>query len=228
MSSKPITAALHRHFFFTAPWAPASWALLARIYRNRPFFTLLERSLALEGDVLECGVFWGRSAVSMARRIKQAGQSKTVFALDSYNGFEENSIEQVDLGRNRTMEKVRGRFKQAPHIVTDLRHLAARLGIALEVVPGFFENTLENVVKGRRFSFIHLDCDIYSSYKTCLPLAYQALVPGGIMLFDEYRSPVWPGATQAIDEFFLDKPERPEICDDPSRPNNPKYFIVKC
>ncbi len=36
----------------------------------------------------------------------------------------------------------------------------------------------------------------------------QHVAPGGIVAFDEYNSPAWPGATQAIDEFFADRPEQ--------------------
>ena len=33
------------------------------------------------------------------------------------------------------------------------------------------------------------------------------VVRGGIVLFDEYGIPDWPGETKAVDEFFADKPE---------------------
>jgi hypothetical protein len=74
---------------------------------------------------------------------------------------------------------------------------------------------------------VHLDCDIYESYKTCLDSLYDQVVPGGVILFDEYACPVWPGATRAVDEFFSDKPEKPLLCRDEGRPQKPKYYVIK-
>ena len=34
---------------------------------------------------------------------------------------------------------------------------------------------------------------------------WEKLTRGGIMIFDEYSIPDWPGETQAVDEFFSDK-----------------------
>jgi hypothetical protein len=60
----------------------------------------------------------------------------------------------------------------------------------------------------RVFSFVHLDCDIYESYKQCLEFFYLRLTPGAIVLFDEYNDPEWLGCTVAVDEFFSRWPER--------------------
>ncbi|GAB4243638.1 MAG: hypothetical protein OHK005_08110 [Candidatus Methylacidiphilales bacterium] len=92
--------------------------------------------------------------------------------------------------------------------------------------PGHLPKTLP-LLQESWFSFVHLDCDIYESYQTCLERLYPRMVPGGIILFDEYRSRVWPGATLAIDEFFSDKPETPEMIEDRHRPMHPKYLVCK-
>ncbi len=56
-------------------------------------------------------------------------------------------------------------------------------------------------------SFVHLDANLYQSYITCFDALYHRVSPGGFMLFDEYTKWAYPGARQAIDEFFADKPE---------------------
>ena len=37
---------------------------------------------------------------------------------------------------------------------------------------------------------------------------YPRLVPGGIVVCDDYGFPTCPGATSAVDEFLADKPEK--------------------
>ena len=68
-------------------------------------------------------------------------------------------------------------------------------------LQGYFNETLKQF-PNRSFSFVHLDCDAYLSYKVCMEFFYPRLSVGGIMLFDEYNDPAWPGCNKAIDEYF--------------------------
>ncbi|MGQ0429163.1 MAG: TylF/MycF/NovP-related O-methyltransferase [Gammaproteobacteria bacterium] len=153
--------------------------------------------------------------------------AKKVYALDSFAGFRADAVQPRDIGAGRTLAAERTRFRQDEASVALFRSLALRLKLNLEVVPGWFEDTLPAVANANRFCFVPLDCDIYQSYRTCLPLLYPRLVPGGIMLFDEYRSREWPGAMSAVDEFLADKREKPVMVRDAARPQIPKYMIVK-
>ncbi len=224
---QPVSEAAHRALFFCEPGLRVAWPTVAWFMRTRPFLTVLDRLEGLEGDVVECGVFWGRSLIPMAGALRKRGMAdRKVFGLDSFNGFEEADLGEGDLGEGRTMETLRRRFKQQPRIVSDLRRVAGVLGLNVEIMPGEFSKTLPKIMD-RTFCFVHLDCDIYQSYRTCLEALYPRVVPGGIILFDEYRSPVWPGATEAVDEFFSDKPEKPEPVEDPRRPGHPKFLVCK-
>jgi len=126
------------------------------------------------------------------------------------------------------MEKVKKRFTKANTARKRIERVATHLDLNVELHKGYFENTLPGLLSNRsQFCLVHLDCDIYESYLTCLDKLYDLTVPGGIILFDEYDCPVWPGATKAVDEFFADKIEKPIRCDDPGRPTKPKYYVVK-
>jgi hypothetical protein len=52
--------------------------------------------------------------------------------------------------------------------------------------------------------------------KAGLECFYPRLSPGGILLLHDYCSGYWPGATQAIDEFFQHRPENPTLVADKS------------
>ncbi len=73
-------------------------------------------------------------------------------------------------------------------------------------MKGFFATTLPQYAK-HRFCFIHLDCDIYQSYRDTLAFFYPRITSGGIILFDEYNDPPWPGCNRAVDEFLSIKRE---------------------
>ena len=76
----------------------------------------------------------------------------------------------------------------------------------VRLIKGFFDKTLPQY-EGR-IALLHLDGDLYESYKVSLETLYEKVAPGGIIMFDEYLDQRWPGATKAIDEFFSGKPEK--------------------
>ena len=91
----------------------------------------------------------------------------------------------------------------------------------VRLFKGLFDQTLP-LYQGK-IALLHLDCDLYESYMVALKNLYAKVVPGGIIMFDEYDDARWPGARKAIDEFFADKPEKPM----PHSKCAWKYYLVK-
>ncbi|MDI9916212.1 class I SAM-dependent methyltransferase [Rhodococcus sp. IEGM 1379] len=62
-----------------------------------------------------------------------------------------------------------------------------------QLVPGLFEETLPSFLEQETgpVAFLHLDADLYSSTKTVLDLLGDRLVPGSIVVFDEFFN--YPG-----------------------------------
>ena len=81
----------------------------------------------------------------------------------------------------------------------------------VELVEGYFEDSLKNFDKKKKIFFLHLDVDLYSSYKTCLENLWENLIEGGIVVFDEYNDSKWPDAKVAIDKFFTSKNRKVEV-----------------
>jgi len=183
---------------------------------------LLDQTAAIAGDIAECGVFRGRTLVPMAVYLAQRGSSKHVFGFDSFEGFDDAVQVDVEMGGVESKDKHVGAFNE-----TSLRLVQGKLrrfGVSnATLVKGYFRETL-NRYPQRRFSFVHLDCDIYESYKECLEFFYPRVNPGGIILFDEYKDPRWPGCTKAIDEYLADKPEEAVLI---MRENHEKSYIQK-
>ncbi|WP_368734801.1 TylF/MycF/NovP-related O-methyltransferase [Komagataeibacter melomenusus] len=51
---------------------------------------------------------------------------------------------------------------------------------------------------------LRLDTDWYESTRHELEHLYPRLVPGGVLIIDDYG--YWAGARKAVDEYFSDKP----------------------
>ncbi len=170
-------------------------------------FKLIKSVAHLPGDMAECGVYQGATFVSEALYLKQHKISKALWGCDSFEGFDEAVLSEIALGGSHDPHKKIGGFSEtSPEAIQEL---LGRLGIddRVHLLKGYFKDTLPRL-KDRSFCFVHLDCDLYDSYKTCLNFFYPRLVPGGIILLDEYNDPPWPGCNKAVDEVLNGKPEK--------------------
>ena len=70
-------------------------------------------------------------------------------------------------------------------------------------IKGLFEDTL---ICKEPVALAHIDCDWYDSVLVCLERIVPLLVPGGILVIDDYDH--WSGCRQAVDTYFQDKKER--------------------
>ncbi len=80
----------------------------------------------------------------------------------------------------------------------------------IRIVQGSFEDTmLPSTQSPPKIMASLVDCDLYNSYKVCLPYLWSRTSTGGYMFLDEYYSLKFPGARIATDEFFADLQSKP-------------------
>ncbi len=185
------------------------WEELAQNGRRSALVELLESTLHLDGDLIECGVFRGASLMMTCRSVMDHAPGKRVYACDSFEGFPQDGISDEDVSPFRFKFRLRRKFTVAGDVPARLARFFAAYRVDGHIVKGFFSDTLGRFAD-HRFCFMHIDCDLYESHLDCLNLLYDKLVPGGVAVFDDYAQPKWPGATKAIDEFFADKAEKPQ------------------
>lgn len=137
----------------------------------------------VDGLTLECGVYFGRSL-----RFIAAQTHAPVHGFDSFEGLPEAWNVNEPAGAYSTG----GRLPS---------------GLPTNVVlhRGWFENTLPAFFAATpgEIRLLHIDCDLYSSTKTVLQCANARLVPGSVLLFDDFLG--YPGYEQhelrAFEEF---------------------------
>jgi len=77
-------------------------------------------------------------------------------------------------------------------------------GLQTHFYRGLFPSTA-GPVESKKFSFVHLDVDLYESTRDSLKFFYPRLSPGGILISHDFVSS--DGVDAAFREFFADKPE---------------------
>lgn len=150
----------------------------------------------IEGVYVECGIGGGAS-MSMVSRLFTEGEAKIrdIYGYDSFIGLPPPSIYDNGYGPGRCGH---------PRSRVD-RIIGEHPNLTYNITEGWFKDTLHTYPK-EPIAILHLDVDVYMSYKECLESLYEYVQPGGLVLFDEYTGPndlvKWPGAKRAIDEFF--------------------------
>jgi hypothetical protein len=178
---------------------------------------LFKLTLEVPGDIGELGVFRGSGLFTWANLLESycvGDRTKTVYGFDNWRGFTHLSAE--DGAKLPEIQKREGGFSpdrffqelQAAIALFDSdRFIPWKARIKL--VNGDIEDTVPKFVAdnpGVRFSLIHFDCDMHSPTKIALEHFWPLLSRGGLMLFDEYGIPDWPGETRAVDEFLTAVP----------------------
>ncbi len=184
---------------------------------------LFDRVASFRGDVAECGVFRGSTLITFGQYLRERHLGKRLFGLDSFEGFDSSVSVDLALGGASDTEKRAGGFGDASYDLVVSRVRLLGLEETVQIKKGFFRETLHKL-PASEFCFVHLDCDIYQSYRDCLTYFYPRMVPDRIILLDEYNDSPWPGCNKAVDEFLHDKSERLEMIE---RDNYQKYFFTK-
>lgn len=174
------------------------------------FTRMYDKVKHLEGDIVECGVGKGRSFMIFTFLSKGG---KNVVGYDSFKGFPEPTIKDLS---NRNPKKGEWSGTSILDVHTSLKVSYIR-NTLIALVDGFFDQTIQRW-GDNKIALLHLDCDLYESYKICLKYLYPKVVKGGVILFDDYNYSDWPGATKAVDEYGI-KP----LLDEESG----KYYFIK-
>lgn len=178
---------------------------------------LFQKTMNVPGDIAELGVFRGLGLMTWANLLEAycvGDRTKTVYGFDNWLGF--TKFDAQDDATNEKAHKTLGGFNpeafhrelsDAIEIYDSDRFVPWKVRVKL--IDGQIEATVGEFVEanpGIRFSLIHFDCDLYAPTKVALETLWPRVSRGGVLLFDEYGIPDWPGETQAVDEFLEDKP----------------------
>jgi hypothetical protein len=152
---------------------------------------ILQYSNIIE-DVAEVGVWRGGSAIMLGELLPH----KTVYIFDTFEGIpykhpNDNYHVEKDFDDVR-LDEVVETLSEWPNV---------------DIYKGIFPSETGHIIEDKKFSIVHIDTDMYESYKDCLNFFYDKMNVGGIVLLDDYGESSTQGATIATDEFLLDKPE---------------------
>jgi hypothetical protein len=222
-------------------------------FRNFPVFTprlnltrflahyeLFKQIVDLPGVIVDLGVYRGSSTFTWAKLCEifcPTDVRKVVYGFDTFEGFPALTSEdgQPDAGQDVQP----GGYCGGPGIESDLRQAAAAMdqdrhlahrpriefvkGDVSETIPAF----LARKGNGLRIALLNLDVDLYAPTRVALEHFVPRMVPGGIIVLDEYAVDTFGGESKAVDEYFQGRVgRRPAIRKFPWHSNPSGYIVV--
>ncbi|CEQ21188.1 CalS11 [[Clostridium] sordellii] len=201
-------------FYLTSP--------VNRMGKQLAQYELYKKIVNIPGEVLEFGVYKGASIIRFAtyRELLENTYSRKIIGFDIFGEFPKTDNDDNNKFIQRFEEQGgNGISKEA--LEDFIKHKNIN---NIELIKGNIFDTLDEFLeknKQIKISLLHLDLDVYKPTKFILEKLYERMVPGGIIVFDDYGTV--KGATDAIDEFLKEKNKKIEklsLCYIPS-------FIVK-
>jgi O-methyltransferase len=174
---------------------------IARIRRERSLLltdieacqiiSALNATRKIPGDIAELGVAYGASA----KLICEYSVERQILLFDTFQGLPKPGKQ--DAGSRQAL--CGGEFTCS---LEDVSSYVANG--RCRYFKGLFPDTAA-AVADRKFSFVHLDVDLYESTLAGLEFFYPRMSPGGIIVSHDY--PTLRGVDRAVNEFFANKPE---------------------
>jgi O-methyltransferase len=153
--------------------------------------------------VVECGTWQGGMAAAL---IDFCGRNRRYFFFDSFQGLP--PAKEIDGQKARAWQaNTSGAefYDNCRSSVETFCDTIRRTGIhpsKVQVVEGFFEQSLPGF-DSPEIVVLRLDADWYESTIICLQKFWDHLVPGGIILIDDYY--VWEGCSRAVHDFLSER-----------------------
>ena len=152
------------------------------------------------GAIVECGTWRGGMLAAMLEKRSDS----LAIGFDSFEGLPAAQAidgEAAIAWQADTTSPIY--FDNCSASVQEFTDTMLMTSLNFDIVKGWFSETVPSFAKDRsslQIAILRLDGDWYDSTKVCLDNLYSMVVPGGIVIIDDYYA--WQGCKKATDEFL--------------------------
>jgi O-methyltransferase len=183
----------HVYDQYTTPFSIA-WRLHTLVWAAR-------QALALpDGDFVECGVFQGDMAHVVHSVTGMSGSGRRFFLFDSFEGFDPTITSEADYPDLHGYVEMANAYYRRPGLYDGV---VARFAAHPEIVitKGFLPRALDGVAPAK-IAFLHIDLNAATAEVGCLDTLFDRVVPGGLIVFDDYGWSAYRKQKEAEDAWM--------------------------
>jgi O-methyltransferase len=166
----------------------------------------LNNAALSDGAIIECGTWRGGMAAGL---IEVGGPTRKYCFFDSFEGLP--PAEEIDGEMAKVYQKNTRPLDDFPYYdncTATLEEFKSTIALTkinpdmVDIRPGFFEQSFKSF-DPPPVAVLRLDADWYSSTMACLEKFWDFVLPGGVILIDDYYH--WDGCTKAVHEFLASR-----------------------
>ena len=195
----PPRLALLRRWRWRQLWRRFSAHTMLKPEAFKANLELLSHFADVPGCVVECGVWRGGMSGAMATLL---GPRRRYFLYDSFEGLPPaQAIDglaaqawQADRRGASYHDNCRAEQASAEEAMRSAGATDCRF------VKGWFQETVPHFDRAQKIAVLRLDGDWYASTMVCMEHLFDLVVPGGVVIFDDYYA--WDGCSRAVHDFM--------------------------
>jgi len=169
------------------------------ISRYLGLYELYKLCLGVAGHICEIGTYKGASLLFFAKLIKifEAESLTQVHGFDWFQGTGKDSINnKVEIGTYKADEAQLRKLIELQQL--NKTAFVHKMDVTKEL------KTFLDKYQHFQFKLVFLDAGLYDVVSTVLPILWQRLTAGGILILDQYNHELSPGETMAVREILPD------------------------
>lgn len=200
---------IHNHDFMNDPSFKKAYArgVLAAVdyrweWRVHIGLWAARTALNLEGDFVECGVNRGFLSSAIMDYLDWDNTGKTFYLLDTFAGLDERDLlKENTVGIDRNKKHLDEGF-----YVDDIESVRANFSEwrNVKIIKGPVPDTLEQVA-ATKLAYLHLDMNSAPPEAAAFNRLWERLVPGAVILMDDYAFIGYEAQKRAMDEAAAEK-----------------------
>ena len=177
---------------FAAVYAQVEANTLVDRFRCYELYHLVNDVRSVLGDICEVGVWRGGTGAILAAAAARWKPESKVYLCDTFRGVVKVTA------RDST-------YKGGEHSDTSVgivRSLVDSMGLKnVELLAGIFPDETGDRIRGGNIALAHVDVDVYQSALDVVRWVRERMLPGGILVFDDYGFRGCDGVTRLVDEL---------------------------
>lgn len=164
---------------------------------------------AIEGAIVECGVWKGGSMMAVAETLRYCGNlNRELYLYDTFEGMSEptaydktffgadaSTILESDTNKERNLVWAYSSLETVQQGMASTHYPQDKV----RYIKGKVEDTIPATLPGK-IALLRLDTDWYESTLHEMIHLFPLLEKGGVLLLDDYGH--WEGARKAVDEYI--------------------------
>lgn len=186
-----------------------SSALTKILFVNEAYQLILDQP----GIIVEFGTWWGQNLVlfeNLRAIYEPFNQSRRVVGFDTFQGYPEISekdrpSDTIKVGGYKVAENYREYlealidYHEKNNVLAAIKKHELVQGDVTKTAPAYFDKNDDVIV-----ALAYFDMALYEPSKAALEAIKPHLVPGSVLMLDEFNNRDYPGETRAFKETFKD------------------------